>query len=387
MSILLVILDGLGDLPSKEFNGKTPLEKAKTPHMNLLAKNGKTGLHRPLGDKKPESDTAHLAIFGYDLDKYYLGRGPYEAAGVGLEMIKGDVAFRVNAATVDENSIIKDRRAGRIKNIKPFVEKFNGKKLKDVKFILKSGTEHRAVLLMRGANLYPNVTGNDPHKEGKKVLDIEQTKMDSGKTAHLLSEFLKISHEELEKMDLNKKRKKQGKLPINYFLVRGAGQFKKTPDMKKMHGLNSACIAGAGLYKGVAKVVGMDLLDSNLNGTEDENIQDGVDTALNALKNYDFVFLHLKLTDLFGHDGDFKGKVNAIERVDKCMEKLTDLDHTICITGDHSTPCLKKDHSTDPVPILISGKGKDKTKKFDEKECGNGNIGQIQGKDIMNLIK
>lgn len=409
MKILLIIIDGLGDKPIVELNNRTPLDAAKTPNLDFLAKNGICGLAQPLQfswEKEPSSEGAHIGLFGYK--NYFLGRGPYEAAGIGIKLKKGDIALRVNFGTVDENLKIIDRRAGRIEKTQSLIKALQGIEIESVypvksaeggavkpqfnrvKFLLKKSYGHRATLILQGQNLSADITSNDPKKIESKPLRV--TAKNSSKkakfTAKVLNQFLEKSHQILKNHSLNKRRKKQGLLQANYLLVRGAGMFKKTPSFKEKYGLKAACVAGGGLYKGVAKILGMDLINvKGATGFANTNLKGKFSASKNALKKYDFVFCHIKATDTFSHDGDFSGKKKFIEKIDKNLKSILSLNNAlIVITADHSTCCDLKKHCAKPVPVLIFGNGKDAVDKFSEKACEKGKLGRIKASDLMAKI-
>ncbi|MBL7055093.1 2,3-bisphosphoglycerate-independent phosphoglycerate mutase [Candidatus Woesearchaeota archaeon] len=398
--IILVICDGMGDLPVKEFGDKTPLEAASTPNMDKLAEEGVTGKVDVLGKGiRPNSDEAHLTLFGYNLKKDYPGRGPIEAAGVGIKLKEGDVALRANLATVDKELRVKDRRAGRIESTAEFTKDLDGMKIDGVKFIVKSGTGHRVIIVMRGKGLSDKISNSDVHYETstKIVENWEDNKanvikpLDNSKeakfTAKTLQKFLEKSHEILEKHHLNKERENQGKLRGTYFLTRGPGYYKELEPFIKKWGLKSACIAGAGLYKGLGVMAGMELVEvRGATGMPDTNVKSKFEKAKEIIKKHDFVFVHVKPTDIFGENGDCEGKKGFIEKIDKALDVLMDFKGIIAITADHSTPCSHKDHSGDSVPLLVYGNGKDEVRKFGEKECIKGNLGSVEGKNLMKLI-
>lgn len=400
--IIFIICDGMGDLPIKEFGNKTPLEMAATPNMDRLAKNGVTGIMYILGKGiRPNSDEAHLTLFGYDIKKDYPGRGPIEAAGVGIKLKHGDVAIRANLATVDKELRVKDRRAGRIESTEQFTKELNNVKIDKVKFIVKSGTGHRVVIVMRGRNLSDKISNSDVHYagEGKVIEDWYNLKVNKIKpldnsneakfTATVLQKFLEKSHKILEKNPLNDEREKQGKLRGNYLLTRGPGYYKKLKSFKEKYNLKSCCIAGAGLYKGLGAIAGMELINvKGATGLPNTNVKAKIEAAKKALKKYNFVFVHIKPTDIFGENGDYKGKKEFIEKIDKAIGNLDEVNALITITADHSTPCSHKDHSADPVPVLIynSNIKPDKAIKFGEKECEGGLLGAIYGKELMKKL-
>jgi len=394
--ILLIIIDGLGDKPISRLDNKTPLEAAKTPNLDWLAKNGICGQMQPFQfswQRFPESDTAHLAIFGYNPKKYYLGRGVYEAAGVGLnlrELKKRDVVLRVNFATVDNNLRVIDRRAGRISKIQPLVKYLNGATINGVKFLLKKSLSYRAVLILRGKNLSKEITDGDPHYIGRKVLRIKPKIKKAEFTAKVLNEFLERANLILENHPFNKKRKKRGLLPANYLLIRGAGQFKKTPSFRKRYKLSAACVAGGPLYKGVAKILGMDLIKvRGATGLLNTHLKGKFLAVKKALKKYGFVFCHIKAADSLAEDGNFRGKKMFIEKIDKNLKPLLGLKNTlIVITADHSTCCNLKRHCLEPIPILIYGikTRPNKIIKFSEKTCKKGKLGRIKQLNLMPQI-
>ena len=385
--VVLLIMDGLGGLPHPKTE-KTELEYAKTPNMDKLVKEGMSGLMSTLGRGIiPGSDTAHLQLFGYDPKVYYHGRGPFEALGAGMKLKHGDIAFRANFATVDAKGSIVDRRAGRIatKDARK-LEKYCSMKIGKVDFIFKHTVEHRGALIIRGYNGDETedvleTLDTDPHK-----ISVSPMLSDGNNIQKLIKKYSVLVHKRLSQAPENKNRE----LPANFVLLRGAGIHKEVDSIEKRFGLKSACVAGGALYKGVAKYVGMDVLDvPGATGDKHTDLNAKLNAALNALKTHDFVFLHVKATDSFGHDGDYYGKVKMIEKVDKeIVSKLRKNSIHIIITGDHSTPTVLKRHSGHPVPILIReiGGRKDKTNTFGENQCAQGGLGHIMGSDIINVI-
>jgi len=381
-------MDGLGGLPvSKGGGNKTALESAKTPNMDTLVKEGMSGFMSTLGRGiVPGSDTAHLQLFGYDPGIYYHGRGPFEALGAGIKLRHGDVAFRTNFSTV-KNGLIVDRRAGRIstKDAKK-LEKYCSLKINSIQFIFRHTVEHRGVLVIRG---YKGKTTNnilesldtDTHKTGVKP---------NLNTKNTLQKLIKEYSLQVSKKLSNASGNKSRKLPANFIILRGAGLHYRVLPITRRFGITAACVAGGALYKGVASYVGMDVLDvPGATGDKNTNLKAKLKYALDALKTHDFVFLHVKATDSFGHDGDLKGKKNMIEKVDRdIVGKLRKQNVNIIITGDHSTPCVRKGHSGHPVPILIReiGGRKDEVSSFGEHACINGGLGHFNGKDVMPMI-
>ncbi len=393
MKILLVICDGMADRPAEALNGMTPLEAAEVPNMDRLAREGMTGLMDVIAPGiVPGSDTAHLALLGYDPTKVYTGRGPFEAAGEGVEVRKGDVAFRCNFATVDAQMNVTDRRAGRIsKGTDKLAASINGMKIEDVQVIFKQGVDHRAVLVLRGPGLSPKVTEVDPHHEGK-ILISRALAPEAGKTARILNEFTKRSYDILSKHPVNLARTKEGKPPANIALARGSGSPPEVPSFSEQHnGLKGAAIVGISLVRGLCGLSGLDIVPvKGATGSTDTDVKAKAKAAVSSLKTHDFVLLHYKATDLFGHDGDAPGKVAFIEKIDSAIgEMIGSLDNTVvCITADHSTPCTVKDHASDPVPLLVWGPGlrHDVTDCFSELEAASGGLGHIRGHELMSML-
>ncbi|MBI5158894.1 2,3-bisphosphoglycerate-independent phosphoglycerate mutase [Candidatus Micrarchaeota archaeon] len=387
---LLVVCDGLGDLL---VDGATPLQRARKPNLDALAEEGACGLVHAIGRGiVPGSDTSHLALFGYDPYKYYKGRGTFEALGAGVELKHGDVAFRANFATVDGKMNVVDRRAGRIETIeaRKLGEELNGLKVNGVEVVFKPTTEHRATLVFKGAGLSNAIGDTDPHGGGRVLLSkaLDDSK-EAGKTAGALNEFTKKSFEVLNKSELNAERKKNGKQPANILLCRGAGIFEKVPSLRDLHGFESACIAGGALYKGVAKFVGMKVLKvEGATGTLETDLHAKAKAALGALKEFDFVFVHVKGCDNASHDGNLKAKIRMIEKIDEMMGELRKAKANIIVTADHSTPVKLKEHSWEPTPILFNGPKVrvDGVKKFDEISCAGGAMGLMNGLEVMPVI-
>ena len=396
MKLLFVVMDGLGDRPIINLNGKTPLEYANTPNLDKMASLGMNGLlHVIAPGVTPGSDTAHLALFGVDPYEYYTGRGPFEAAGLGLEVKEGDIAFRVNFATIDDDGTITDRRAGRIKTgTEELVKLLEGIEIDGIQFLLRAGTEHRAALVLRGKDLTDKVYGNDAKVEGKepplfKPLDESS---EAQKTARVLTSYVMKAKDILLKAELNQDRVEKGLFPANYLLIRGAGKVPKVPNFEEEYCLESACVAGGGLYKGVARMLGMHIIeDERLTGGTTTNLGAKFDVTLEALDHYDFVFTHVKGTDNFSHDGNYKAKTEFIEKIDKELYRFLPenfcKDLVVMITGDHSSPCSFKDHSADPVPVVIysSDCRRDEVEKFGESYAANGSLGHILGKYLMGI--
>lgn len=391
--ILLVVCDGLSDRPVKEFDRKTPLQAAKKPAMDAIARHGISGIMDVIGPGiVPGSDTAHLALFGYDPYKTYTGRGPIEAAGAGLVMERGDVAFRCNFATVDKSFNVVDRRAGRIKfGTDELAKAVSGMTIGDVTAILKEGTEHRAVLVLRGPGLDHRVTDVDPHREGP-ILESRPLVPEAKKTADAVNEFVRRSGEVLDHHPTNLNRVRDGLAPANAILPRGAGSTKGIERICEKTHMKCGAVVGVTLVKGLCRLVGMEVPEvKGATGGLDTDYMAKAEAALNLLKTHDFVFVNVKAGDVASHDGDFRTKVRVVENIDMMMGlilKEVHEDVVVAITCDHSTPVSLKEHSADPVPIAVSGGGSrvDGVREFDEISSAAGALGRIRGMELMPIL-
>ncbi len=392
--VVLIVCDGLSDRPIKELGNKTPLEAASKPNIDQITKQGITGLMHTVDiGVRPGSDVAHLSLFGYDINKYYCGRGPFEAAGYGLKLLPNDIAFRGNFATVDKNFRVIDRRAGRIKNTDQLIKSISKIKLKDIQILIAKGVDHRLAIVLRGKNLSSNVSDTDPHLNNVKINFCRAVKKnrDSQKTAEIINYFSLKCYEIFDLHPLNKRREKKGLLPANIILLRGAGKLAKIPSFKKMHGFRAVCIAGGGLYKGIGNILGMTVLPiKRATGKVNTSIKAKIKAALEASKKYDFIFIHIKAGDSPAEDGNFFGKKKFIEKIDQALFPFVNQkDILFVLTADHTTSSLLKIHTADPVPVLISGRNihTDQVKSFNEKTAALGKLGHIRGKHLMPIIK
>lgn len=391
--VIFIVCDGISDRPIAEFDRKTPLEAAFTPNLDQLTKRGISGVMHTIDiGIRPGSDVSHLALFGYDPLIYYTGRGPFEVAGLGMELKKGDVAFRVNAGTVDEKMLALDRRAGRIDDTTPLAEILNGTVIEEVEFLLKPGTGHRLGLIMRGKDLSGKISDADPHVSGVKVYQVKplDESPEAKRTAKILNQFLEFAHHTLKEAVFNQRREKQGLLPANYLLVRGAGMTPKLPGFKEKYGLKACCLAGAGLYKGIGRLLGMKVVEvPGATGKTDSKIENKIKKALELIDRFDFFFIHFKAADTLAEDGDYQGKKEFIEKIDRAVKPLLDLKNAlIVITADHSTACNLKAHTADDVPVTIisSNVRDDEVERFGERTCAKGRLGHLKGIQLMPII-
>lgn len=383
--LVICVLDGLGGLP---LHGRTELEAANTPNLDRLAREGATGLHIPVAPGiTPGSGAAHLGLFGYDPLRYAIGRGVLEALGLGIELTKRDVAVRGNYATVryeDGSPILVDRRAGRISTeenrritskIGDGITEINGVRVK-----ITPGMEHRFALVL---------TFPEPLSEGSdEVMDTDPQAVGVPplspipKTAHATSARMVAAV--LEKFIEAASRILREEEKANYPLLRGVSLYPDLPSFGELYGLNSAAIATYPMYRGVAKLVGMNPLS-----VKDNSIEEEVAALEKEFEHYDFFFLHVKKTDSYGEDGNFDAKVAVIEEFDSFLPRIIGLNpDVLVVTGDHSTPSVMKSHSWHPVPILLSSKlvRGGFSKGFSESECLKGELGVIRAIDIMPLM-
>ena len=385
--ILFLILDGISDRP---VNGKTPLQDAKTPNLDELASRGISGIMDTIAPGiRPGSDTAHLSLLGYNPYDIYTGRGPFEAAGVGIDVKAGDVAFRCNFATLDDGKVV-DRRAGRIRETKELARSI----MEDVKlnceFIFKESTGHRAALVLRGRGLSAEVSSNDPKKENESIKEINPLKSEAKKTAKILNDFVRQANDVLNKHPTNVERIELKKPPANTILLRGAGMVPDIETFEEKYGLKAAVIAAAGLVIGIGKMCGITYIEvDGITGGVDSNVGAKITKAVETLNDYDFVLVNIKGGDEAGHDGDFEKKTEFISKIDEAFSDIIDLKDTIIVvTADHSTPVSVKDHSADPVPVMIIGDGirRDDIRAYDEISAAKGGLNRLMGKDLMPIL-
>ena len=419
MKLIYVVIDGMGDLPIEELGGRTPLEVAETPNMDMLAKKGKTGLmYTVRRGVAPESDVAVISILGYDPFEHHAARGSIEACGAGLEFKNGDLALRCNFATMDENGRIIDRRVGRdltTEEARILAEAIN-KEVKlesypaDFQFMNTLG--HRGVLVIRskGIPLSGEITNTDPAYERVKGLGVAKAKgemilqrskplekTESARiSADLVNEFVQKSHIILDRHELNKKRIAEGKLSANAILTRDAGSsLPNFFDINEKYNVKFACFVDMPVERGIARLAGMHLVElPPPSGDVRADYSMRVKRLLEILPSYDCFYIHLKGPDEPGHDGNFELKTKTIEIVDKSffgnlLPKIDLEDCVICVTADHSTPCKLKAHSDDPVPLLISGDKipGDDVERFSERECRKGDLGVLsRGTELMPML-
>ena len=371
--IVLLVLDGLGGLPHPQ-TGKTELETANTPNLDRLAKEGICGLVDTVNPGiTPGSAPGHLALFGYDPLKFTVGRGVLEALGIDFELEERDVAARGNFCTMDNSGLITDRRAGRISSQRcaELSQLLDGLKIDDVDILVSPVKEHRFVAVFRGEGLGDELSDSDPQREGMSPKEVVPLSAGAAKTAHVANEFIARARTILADHQ-----------PTNMVLLRGFARYPSFPQMSEVFGVKPAAIAAYPMYRGLAKVVGMEVLATGV--TIDEEFA----TLTQHYNSYDFFFIHVKETDMAGEDGDFERKARVIEEVDAALPRLTALNpDVIIVTADHSTPALLKGHSWHPVPFLLRSDWcrPDQVTEFSERSCSSGSLGRFRGTHIMPL--
>jgi len=375
--ILLVVLDGLGGLP---VNGRTELETASKPNLDRLAAKSGLGMHTPVDiGVTPGSGPAHLGLFGYDPVLYEVGRGVVEALGVGLHPAPTDLCARANFATIGPDGRLSDRRAGRIPTEKcaelcssiqqaiPSVE--------DVAVVVKPGREHRFVVVLRGAGLESGLTDSDPQHEGLAPSPVKPLRAEAAKSARIANSFVSLCQKLLA-----------SEPAANYVLLRGLDRPPHIPSMQERFKLRPACVAVYPMYKGLARFVGMDVIEAG------ETWESEVAALRENMPKYDFLFVHFKDTDKAGEDGDFDRKVELIERFDEeVVPQLLRLKPDVfCLTGDHSTPATLKGHSWHSVPFLLNSpyvRRHAALEEFGERACSRGTFGcRLPARQLMNLL-
>ena len=379
--LVLLVLDGVGDIATPEQGFLTPLESAKTPNLDKLSKVSAQGRMIPVAPGiTPGSGPGHLALFGYDPIEYQVGRGVIEALGLGLELKAGDVAARANFCTLDANGIVTDRRAGRIETgvCEELCALLTNRitRVGDAQVIIKAGKGHRFVVIFRGQGLEGPLTDADPHREGLPIPTVEAVNAKSAKAkkaAELIAEFYKLA------LPIIKDRR-----PANGFLMRGIAHQPKIPLFEDRYLLKPACLAVYPMYKGLAQLVGMKKIEGP------QTISDQFEAYLNEYDRHDFFFIHYKYTDMHGEDGNFDAKRQAIEELDRAlpllMEKKPDV---LAITGDHSTPCKVRGHSWHPQPVLLHSEysGTDKLERFTETGANLGSLGVFKAKYLIRQMQ
>jgi 2,3-bisphosphoglycerate-independent phosphoglycerate mutase len=373
MRYIQIVLDGLGDI------GRTPLMLAKKPNIDKLSKSGTVGLYKIKYGDHVNSDVGYLALLSYHQRENYPGRGYLEALGINLAPREKDICIRGNFATIDENRVVVDRRAGRDETgLNAMCKKLDGIRIDGIKFLVKKSESHRVVIIMRGKHLSKELWPNDHEKTGIKLIPIKAKNRNAEFSASVINKFIEKMEKQLSQDPINKKRK----IPANTVLIRNFGQKKTAIPFRKRFGLRACCIAGVPIAKGVANFLGMDVINTRgVTGLVNTNLDKEFAALRENFHKYDFIFFHINATDILSHDAEKDKKIKYIEKLDKYignMMKQMDMKNTrIVITCDHRTasdPEYKKyRHLNMPVPFLIAGAGiKSMGMDFDEKTCEKG---------------
>ncbi|AEH51360.1 2,3-bisphosphoglycerate-independent phosphoglycerate mutase [Pseudothermotoga thermarum] len=372
--IVLLVMDGVGDIPQDSTG--TALQMAKKPNLDALAQKSDLGQTIPvLPGITPGSGPGHLSLFGYDPIKYQIGRGILEALGSNVDVGEKDVVARANFATVKDGVVV-DRRAGRpsteesAKVVAKLAEQI--KKIEDVEIRFYPGKEHRFVVKFTGEDLDDQLTDADPQKDGKPIVYTEPLRPQAEKTAKIVNQLMNKIAEVLK-----------DEPKMNFALIRGFSKYPKLPLFPEVYKLKAAAIATYPMYRGIAKLVGMEVLETG------STVEDEIKTLKENWEKYDFFYLHVKKTDSYGEDGNLQDKVHVIEEVDRFIPEILSLNPDVfVVTGDHSTPAALKSHSWHPVPFMIYSKytRRGLSKAFDEFECARGSLGTFYAIDAMGLI-
>ncbi|OGO23801.1 MAG: phosphoglycerate mutase [Chloroflexi bacterium RBG_16_51_9] len=371
--IVLLVIDGLGGLPNPK-TGKTELETAKKPNLDKLAAGGICGLSDPVGPGiTPGSAPGHLALFGYDPVACNIGRGALEAVGIDFDLRPGDVAARGNFCTMDKAGNVTDRRAGRIPTEKcaELCKLLDGQTIDKVKIFVQPVQDYRFIAVFCGDGLSPALNDTDSQHEGVPPLPVNALSPEAKATAAIANQFIARARTVLAKQH-----------PANMILLRGFSEKPNFPSMQDIYKLKSASIAAYPMYRGLARLVGMEIPKTGA------KIKDEFKTLSERFADYDFIFMHIKPADSAGEDGDFDRKVAVIEELDSFLPQLTALKpDVLVVTGDHSTPAMLKGHSWHPVPVLLSARycRPDKVTQFGESACITGGLGRLSATQIMPL--
>jgi 2,3-bisphosphoglycerate-independent phosphoglycerate mutase len=369
--IVMLVADGLGGVAHPE-KGRSEMELASLPNLDRLAKQSACGRTIPvLPGITPGSGPGHLALFGYDPLKYFIGRGVLEALGIDAPIREGDVAARGNFCTVDQDGLLTDRRAGRIPTTEsmPLCQLLDSIEVDTVETIVLPVQDYRFVLLLRGEGLSDRISETDPQRTGTPPLPVSAFAPEAERTEVAANVFLQRAAEILHDREI-----------ANMVLLRGFSKIPQLPPMGKAYHLNPAAIAAYPMYRGLAHVIGMKVIPTG------HSFDDELDTLNKHFDEHDFFYIHYKPADAAGEDGDFEAKVHALEELDKCIPRLEELNpDVLVIAGDHATPSIMASHSWHPVPMMIRssltrGEG---VREFTERACSSGSLGTFSAEHLM----
>lgn len=396
MKYIIILGDGMSDEPLAEYGGKTPLQMAKTPHIDWLAKNGRSGLFKTVPETMhPGSEIANMAVLGYDVEKLYEGRGVLEAASMGVELQPGDMAMRCNLVTI-ENEILKNHSAGHIRNVQATeLIEFLNKELGNERIIFYAGVSYRHLLVIKNGVKEMDCTPphDVPGTPFRNVLIKSKTE-EAQATTDLLNDLILKSQDLLENHPINIKRKADGQEPANSIWPWSPGYKPAMPTLKEMYGIEkSAVISAVDLIHGIGVYAGMEVIHvEGATGLYDTNYEGKAEAAIEALKKNDFVYLHIEASDEAGHEGNVELKTKTIEYLDERVVKYIleevekmDEDVAIAILPDHPTPCALKTHTRKPVPFSIykPGNQPDSVLVYDEFDVENGAFSILYGNEFI----
>ncbi|MHA1680524.1 MAG: 2,3-bisphosphoglycerate-independent phosphoglycerate mutase [Promethearchaeota archaeon] len=412
---VMVVLDGMADLPMKQLDGSTPVRIAKTPNLDRIAREGINGYVHSIGYwSTGGSDTSHMALLGYDPWELYTGRGPIEVAGTGVVLQPGDVSIRCNYCFVDENFVLLDRTASYVREgTDALGEALNTIKLSDDKIFceFRNSQDYRCVVYFRGPGISASISDMDPSydfitkseaerveiKANPRIVDCQPRdgSPEARHMADLLTEWVKKGHEILDKHPVNIARKEAGLPPANCIMPRGAGPTPVLESFKDRWNLKGACVAGTGLIKGIGNLMGMHTPDvPGATGYIDSDLISKAKVTLDCLDaGYEFILVHVESIDEVSHDGEVDLKMQMIERGDEMLGYL--MDHVpestiLCVLSDHATPCAKGDHTADPSPLGIWAKdgsiAGDGLEMFSELDAYKGSLKHVEGRDLLPIL-
>ncbi|MDD1760782.1 MAG: cofactor-independent phosphoglycerate mutase [Methanothrix sp.] len=390
MKLVVLLGDGMADLPIEALRGKTPLQAAKKPNMDRLAKQGRSGLAQTVPDGfPPGSDVANLSVMGYAPSKHYTGRAPLEAAAMDVRLDTGDIAFRCNFVTI-EKGIMQDYSAGHISTeegrelIEALVPLMPDRKI-------YAGVSYRNLLVLKAG---AKTVCTPPHDISDQPV---APHLPSGPDAELLISLMEAAGPVLANHPVNQRRIAAGKRPANAIWIWGQGPAPTMPSFAEKYMLEGAMISAVDLLKGIGRYAGMEVIDvAGATGNIDTNYDGKVEAALRALERLDFVYLHVEAPDEAGHEGDTALKVKAIELFDEKVvgPVIKGLDESgqdwrVLLLPDHATPISIKTHSRDPVPFTIAGNGvePDGIESFDEAAARQGGYGRVQATELVRMMK
>lgn len=398
MKTIIVLGDGMADEPIEKLGEKTPLQYADTPNMDYLAANGVTGRLKTVADGfHPGSEVANMSVLGYDLPTVYEGRGVLEAASMGVQLAPDEIAMRCNLVCI-EKDILKNHSAGHITTQEADeLIKFLNKQLGTENIHFYTGVSYRNLLVIKGGNKHLKCTPpHDVPLQPFRPLLIQPEVQEAEETAKLLNELILKSQEILESHPVNRKRIAAGKDPANSIWPWSPGNRPAMKTMKEMYGIDGAVISAVDLIRGIGVYAGLDVIHvDGATGLYDTNYEGKAAAAIKALKEKDFVYLHVEASDEAGHEGDVELKIKTIENLDKrtiqpIIQETSQWDEpvSIAVLPDHPTPCAIRTHTNEPVPFLIYRKGitPDPVTRFDEFAVKNGRFGILEKDEFIRIL-